>query len=122
MLSPPSCPPTSSGRRLTSSSRRPKRERWRVFILVRHIYRSMSIPFVSERVKGIEPSYRLWKSRVLPLNYTRLRSFGTSAGKPALVIRCRMFYFSIKTLKLVGGRGFEPPASRSQTVRSSQLS
>ena len=26
---------------------------------------------VMERVKGIEPSYRLWKSRVLPLNYTR---------------------------------------------------
>ena len=24
-----------------------------------------------EGVKGIDPSYRLWKSRVLPLNYTR---------------------------------------------------
>ena len=26
-----------------------------------------------ERVKGIEPSYAVWKTAVLPLNYTRLR-------------------------------------------------
>ena len=28
-----------------------------------------------ERVKGIEPSYQLWKSCVLPLNYTRELAF-----------------------------------------------
>jgi hypothetical protein len=27
-----------------------------------------------ERVKGIEPSYGVWKTPVLPLNYTRVRS------------------------------------------------
>ena len=27
--------------------------------------------FFLERVKGIEPSYRAWEARVLPLNYTR---------------------------------------------------
>ena len=26
-----------------------------------------------ERVEGIEPSYAVWKTAVLPLNYTRLR-------------------------------------------------
>ena len=25
-----------------------------------------------ERVKGIEPSYRAWEARVLPMNYTRM--------------------------------------------------
>ncbi len=29
--------------------------------------------FEVERVKGIEPSWRVWKTRVLPLNYTRNR-------------------------------------------------
>jgi hypothetical protein len=31
----------------------------------------MEIAVSLERVKGIEPSYRAWEARVLPLNYTR---------------------------------------------------
>ena len=28
-----------------------------------------------ERVKGVEPSYRPWEGRVLPMNYTRMNLF-----------------------------------------------
>lgn len=28
-----------------------------------------------ERVKGVEPSYRPWEGRVLPMNYTRICLF-----------------------------------------------
>ena len=54
-----------------------------------------SLKFVHkfERVEGIGPSPKDWKSLVLPLNYTRI----------------------------VGDTGFEPAASRSQTVRANQL-
>ena len=31
-----------------------------------------------ERVKGIEPSYRAWEARVLPLNYTRKAADATA--------------------------------------------
>lgn len=29
---------------------------------------------VSERVRGIEPLFKLWKSFVVPINYTRIHS------------------------------------------------
>ena len=34
-------------------------------------WKSSEKRFFLERVKGIEPSYRAWEARVLPLNYTR---------------------------------------------------
>ena len=34
-----------------------------------------------ERVKGIEPSYSTWKADVLPLNYTRILTFGKANYK-----------------------------------------
>ncbi len=51
-----------------------------------------------ERVRGIEPLFSVWKTDVLPLNYTRLSH------------------------KLVGVARLERATSRSQSVRSSQLS
>ena len=32
---------------------------------------SLTSPFVSERVTGIEPAFSAWEADVLPLNYTR---------------------------------------------------
>jgi hypothetical protein len=31
------------------------------------------VPYVMERVMGIEPTTSAWKAEVLPLNYTRIR-------------------------------------------------
>ena len=42
-----------------------------------------------ERVKGIEPSYAVWKTAVLPLNYTRLRRAQIIPAALALSIRRR---------------------------------
>ena len=42
-----------------------------------------------ERVKGIEPSYAVWKTAVLPLNYTRIRSTQIIPTALAMSIRRR---------------------------------
>ena len=52
-----------------------------------------------EQVMGIEPTYLAWKASVLPLNYTCMKSI---------------------CLIIIGGTGFEPATSWSQTRRSSQ--
>jgi hypothetical protein len=38
--------------------------------------------FKVERAKGIEPSYGVWKTPVLPLNYARLRAVRFGAASP----------------------------------------
>lgn len=35
----------------------------------------MRVLLFLERVKGVEPSYRPWEGRVLPMNYTRMSLF-----------------------------------------------
>lgn len=35
----------------------------------------MRVLLFLERVKGVEPSYRPWEGRVLPMNYTRIILF-----------------------------------------------
>ena len=81
-----------------------------------------------ERVKGIEPSYRLWKSRVLPLNYTRnVKIYFVNLTLLERVISKRNYLRSALSLTLinyikfflcVGVTGIGPATSRSQTERS----
>ena len=70
-----------------------------------------------ERVKGIEPSYGVWKTPVLPLNYTRLlvesepeaMADAAHTKTPALALSIASSYRGrVNSLLLTGGRVIDP--------------
>ncbi len=64
--------------------------------------------FEVERVKGIEPSWRVWKTRVLPLNYTRCKvTPQILLSELALSIRV-VIVLPMSSLLLTGGRVIDP--------------
>ena len=58
------------------------------------VYRTKDSFFV-EQVKGVEPSYRAWEARVLPMNYTCvcLLSYHTFLEKSRGICMCAIAFF-----------------------------
>src|SRR5471032_692414 len=74
-----------------------------------------------ERAKGIEPSYGVWKTPVLPLNYARLRAARSGAASPRKTHRRQIITTAdlscqppparlapMNSLLLTGGRVVDP--------------
>ena len=56
-----------------------------------------------EQVKGVEPSYRPWEGRVLPMNYTCIKLYLLIIAKPGP--KCKHFFSGGFDFFLPGGTG-----------------